>query len=318
MKKIALLAIALLILPGIAAAQCSKDGDPGFYGEPFLTDTQDVFAGATYDFYLAPINWGGYAGAPAECQNADTFCIHAWDTGGWAITGANADDPPNTLDDCWILDPGYYDGSWVLSITVPCEVAICDYDTLYVGFYYCDINGVCDPTCEDCHLSNYGGTDYPNEDMIILHVVESPPALYIMQDSLFTIEQGQTAAYVPFGICNGDPCAPPTDYNYNIVSKGHIGAAINTSGGLTGIPGGECDDAYGIIDAGAAAICDLDTLTIIAWDATGAVYDTCVQIIHVVEPIPVPLFSTPVITILVLAMILSAAVFMRRRAANRA
>lgn len=318
MKKLAFFAIACLLIPGIAAAQCSREGDPGFYGAPLGGGTMDVFAGATYTFYLAPINWGGYAGAPPSCQGTDTFCIHAWDTGGWTITGQNADDPPLLLDDCWELPGGYYDPTWEVDITVPCEAEICDWDTLWVMFGYCDVNEVCDPTCEDCHLSNYGGTDYPNVDYIYLHVVESPPALYVLQDSLFTVEQGQTAAYVPFGVCNGDPCAPPTDYNYNIVSKGHVGGAINTSGGVTGVPGGECEDVFGIIDAGAAEICDIDTLTIIAWDVTGTVYDTCVQIIHVIEPIPVPLFSTPVITILVLAMILSAAVFMRRRAASRA
>jgi hypothetical protein len=48
------------------------------------------------------------------------------------------------------------------------------------------------------------------------------------------------------------------------------------------------------------------------------VYDTCVQIIHIVEPEPVPLFTVPVVTILVLALILAAAVFMRRRAVSRA
>ena len=40
--------------------------------------------------------------------------------------------------------------------------------------------------------------------------------------------------------------------------------------------------------------------------------------IHVVEPVPVPLFSTPVVTILVLAMILAAAVIMKRTAINKA
>jgi len=34
--------------------------------------------------------------------------------------------------------------------------------------------------------------------------------------------------------------------------------------------------------------------------------------------VPVPLFTVPVVTILVLALVLAAAVFMRRRAAGRA
>jgi hypothetical protein len=318
MKKIALLAIACLLIPGIAAAQCSKEGDPGFYGDVFGgIVVEDVFAGATYTYGFAPINWGPYGGS--SCTEMDTFCIHAWDTQGWTIAGTEADG--HVLDECWEMNPGSYNPTWEISITVPCEVSICDYDTFYVMMAYCDTNEVCAPECGDCpdgDPSNYGGTDYYNSDTLILHVVESPPALFIMQDSLFTIEQGQTAAYIPFGICNGDPCADPTSYNYHIVSKGHIGAAIDVSDVVSNVPGGECEDVYGVIDAGSAIVCDLDTLTIIAWDLGGTIYDTCVQIIHVVEPIPVPLFSTPVITILVLAMILSAAVFMRRRAANRA
>ncbi|MDD3642125.1 MAG: hypothetical protein PHQ19_01475, partial [Candidatus Krumholzibacteria bacterium] len=87
---------------------------------------------------------------------------------------------------------------------------------------------------------------------------------------------------------------------------------INQPGQVT-VDGGACLDIYGIIDAGAANVCDYDELTIIAWDnATGTVYDTCVQLIHVVTPVPVPLLTAPVVTILVLAMILAAAVIIRR------
>ncbi|MCU0639576.1 MAG: hypothetical protein MUF59_06885, partial [Candidatus Krumholzibacteria bacterium] len=96
-------------------------------------------------------------------------------------------------------------------------------------------------------------------------------------------------------------------------------AALNTTGTVTGVLGGLCADVYGIVDAGDANVCDYDTLTIIAWDAaTGTVYDTCVQVVHVVEPVPVPLFTTPVVTILVLAMILAAAVIMKRTAISKA
>ena len=48
----------------------------------------------------------------------------------------------------------------------------------------------------------------------------------------------------------------------------------------------------------------------------GGIYDTCVQAIVVVEAVPVPLFTRPVVTIMVLAMILAAAVVMRRRATS--
>jgi hypothetical protein len=79
------------------------------------------------------------------------------------------------------------------------------------------------------------------------------------------------------------------------------------------VDGGACVDVYGIIDGGTANVCDYDELTIIVWDdATGTVYDTCVQLIHVVTPVPVPLFTAPIVTILVLVMILAAAVIMKR------
>jgi hypothetical protein len=67
-------------------------------------------------------------------------------------------------------------------------------------------------------------------------------------------------------------------------------------------------------------VCTYDTLTIIVWSLAGPTiwYDTCVQRVHVVTPVPVPLFTVPVVTILVLALILAAAVFMRRRAVSRA
>lgn len=317
MRKLALLMLVSLMVPGVVAAQCQQDGDPGFFGG-FGVTALDVIAGELVEFTIGPANFGFQAASP--CKLPDTFCLHMWDSQGWTINGYADEVEGPFLDDCFILNPGYL--LWFdVSIQVPCDVAICDYDTVWARHAFCDVNVVCDPTCLDACLDPnvYSSINRWQTIQVILHVVESPPALFIMQDSIYVIEQGQTAAYVPFSICNGDPCAEPTDFSYVITSKGNIGAPINTPGTASQVPGGECEDVYGVIDAGLAEICDLDTLTIIAWDAlTGTVYDTCVQLIHVVEPIPVPLFSTPVITILVLAMILSAAVIMRRRAASRA
>jgi hypothetical protein len=311
MKKLALL-FALLLVPGIIYAQpcCTYEGDPAFYVD-FGEDTHDMIAGETYCWTVGPCNFGFVS---AICTETDTFCMHAWDTKGWTITA----DPP--LGSCYLLDPGYLWWNDVC-LTVPCDVTVCDYDTLYIQMFCCDETITCRTDCpETCEDPNwYSGNPYYSTDQVIVHIVPSPPALYILQDSLYTIEQGQTAAYVPFTICNGDACADPTAYGYCIYSTGHIGAGFPQCGTTPPIDGGECDDVYGIVDAGAADVCDLDTLTIIAWDAaTGTVYDTCVQLVHVVEPVPVPLFTTPVVTILVLAMILAAAVFMRRRAASRA
>jgi len=59
-------------------------------------------------------------------------------------------------------------------------------------------------------------------------------------------------------------------------------------------------------------------MTIVAWDqSTGAIYDTCVQIVEVVEPpLYVPLFTAPVLAVLAAALIIAAAVLLRRRAAG--
>jgi hypothetical protein len=245
------------------------------------------------------------------------------DTEGWTVTG----NPP--LGSCFLLDPGYL--WWQdVCITVPCTAVPCDYDTLYIQMHCCDLAVACRPDCpETCEDPNwYGGNPYYSADTVIVHIVPSPPALYIEQDSVYYVEQGQTAAYVPFTICNGDACADPTIYGYQISCTALVDAvppdlcvesAFPQAGATLPINGGECDDVYGVVNAGAAAVGDKADLQIIAWDQlTGTVYDTCNQIVEIVEPIPVPLFTTPVVTILVLALILAAAVIMRRRAVNRA
>jgi hypothetical protein len=292
MKKLALLALALLILPGIVNAQCSGPG-VGMWYYGFEETNRDVIPGEVVAYQMGPANLG---------TGFDDYCVHYYQTSDWLMET----DPPE--GECHELEDYTLWWQW-LYITVPCEVETCDLDTIYGVMYDCDNT---DPTycaVDTCVIETV---------MVILHVVDPPPALYVMQDSLYLIEQGQTAAFIPFSICNGDPCADPTSYEYNIEGTGHI-SAVSITDIILDVPGGECGDVYAVIDAGLADVCDLDTLTIVAWDAaTGTVYDTCVQIVHVIAPIPVPLFSTPVVTILVLAMILSAAVFMRRRAASRA
>ncbi len=309
LKKFFLFA-AIMVFATAASAQCdnfTKDGDPGFfYGFP--SSTIDIFAGQTICYELAPTNFGFVSGT---CTDTDTFCVHAVSAQGWAITGPD-------LDLCFILDSGYLTGVDVC-ITAPCDVSICDYDTIYAVMAYCDDTLACRPECGDCEDPNWYGDPpgpYYSNDTLYLHVVASPPALYIVQDSLYEVSFGQTAAYVPFDICNGDPCAPPTQYGYTITSTGSIPGA--QQGVLINVAGGECEQVYWIGNAGATAPCTYETLTIIAWSTAPPIaYDTCVQLVHVIERKSVPLFTAPVVTILVLAMILSAAVFMRRRAVNK-
>jgi hypothetical protein len=306
MKKLALLALVLLV-PGFAFA----DGDPGIHST-FGPD-MDVIAGGVYDLRVGPANYGNNAGA-TDCGDPDTFCVHFYEANGWVI---DIDPPEGECHELDVLTLWYQ----YITVEVPCDVSICDVDTVIAWMYSCNELFECDPSIPDCYPDSDFGVPKYTVDTVILHVVESPPALFVLQDSLTLISQGQTSAYVPFGICNGDPCAPPTTFDYTIDNMGHIpgsGTPFPQTGSLT-VVGGTCDNVYAVVDAGASSVCDLDTLTIIVWDqATGTTYDTCVQLIHVVEPVQVPLFTAPVVTILVLAMILAAAVIMRKRAASRA
>jgi hypothetical protein len=92
MKKLALL-LALMLVPGIAyAVCCTYEGDPAFYVD-FGEDTHDMIAGETYCWTVGPCNFGFVS---ALCPDPDTFCVRAWDTAGWGITG----DPP--LGSCFL------------------------------------------------------------------------------------------------------------------------------------------------------------------------------------------------------------------------
>jgi len=329
MKKIfAILALAILLVPGIVLAEASdcagvKQGDPALrYGFGYLDglpfnqpgiDYADIYAGATLTYELGPYNAHTSWTPLGVCDAEDTLCFTAISKQGWTVSG----DP--ALGEPVLLGPGYI---WynLVSITAPCAVTPCDYDTLIAYCAYVDDELLCRWDCIDCadNIRPGDGKYYYNADTLIIHVIESPPALAVLQDTLTYVERGQTQAYVPFAVCNQDDCAPPTLYGYNIKSKGHVGSAINVTSSTT-VNGGECNDVYGIIDAGTTLACTYDTLTIIVWTtAAPIIYDTCVQVIHVIEPEPVPLFTVPVVTILVLALILAAAVFMRRRAVSRA
>lgn len=321
MKKLVLLALVVMLLPAMAQGYDLKDADPGFYFD-FDGGTITVIRGESWCFVAYAMNYGW---ASTLCPAImDTFAVVSTDLQGWPTTntflgfeqGIEGEDAEGK---CYIInDDGV--GSWYyvteVCFTVPCDATVGDLNTLTLQMAYCDDQMVAQPDSGDCENPNMHA-DVPRWSLITqdFEIVESPPALYILQDSLYYVEQGQTAAYIPFAVCNGDPCAPATDYGYVITSLGNVGPALNQSGTVAGVVGGTCGDVYGIVDAGDGVVCTFDELTIIAWDAaTGTVYDTCVQLIHVVEPVPVPLFTAPVVTILVLAMILAAAVIMKRHA----
>jgi hypothetical protein len=303
MKKFALLALAILLVPNLVNAQCGPVGTlVEWYGDPFVLPAGNIpiFGGQTLEWTTSEAG-----GCLAICITtpAGEFCgTMALDTEtGWTY---NQDFGP-----CWEFeDPAdgcYY---WYFDVTAPIDAVVGTINTVYLTTNYCD------PVA--CELDPATAMDTM---IVYFEVIDPPVELEIFQDTLTEVDQGVTAAYIPFQFCNGDPAADPRDYDYRITSLGTVGPALNQTGTLLAVPGGDCDWVYGIVDASAAAVDDVDTLTIIGFfDATGpgGIYDTCVQAILVVEPVPVPLFTRPVVTIMVLAMILAAAVVMRRRATS--
>jgi hypothetical protein len=310
-----------------------KQGDPGFYIADWIffpTETIELVEGESWcteyiaaNYYYLSATCGELApGADPWDGALDTFSIVISDIQGWPIS--------HSLDGVCLIyndscsyeecpgDVGWYVW-WDACVTAPCPAVVDQENTVTFGVYYCDATMTAQPDSGDCENPNIRGgyENYSTYD-VNFKIIEPAPALVIFQDTLYLVEEGLAAAYVPFSVCNGDLCAGTGDYDYVITSKGHVGAAINQSGTATAVAPGDCEDVFAVIDAGAAVACTYDTLTIVGWDvATGLVYDTCVLPIHVVEPVPVPLFTAPVVTILVLAMILAAAVIMKRHAVSK-
>ena len=306
----------LFTTSAFAADDCSKEGDPGLFVD-FGEDARDAIHGEVACWTIGPANFGFVS---ALCPDPDTFCVYVYETQGWL----GPCDPP--LDECQILDPGYL---WwqEICVTVPCDAEVCTYDTIIVRMTFCSYDVGLDsimcrhdctdaPDCEDPNW--YSGNPHYSADTVVLHVVAPPPPLGIIQPESTLVGAGQTAAYIQFQLCNADPCLPPSSFGYCIDNVGSTNIPVIHQCDTVSVAGGECADVYAIIDAGDALECEYDTLTIVAWtNDAPIVYETCWQWIHVFEG-TVPLFTTPVVTILVLAMILAAAVFIRRRATSKA
>jgi C1A family cysteine protease len=310
--------------PPVIEGNATMDGDPGFYFD-FEGGTIDLIRGENWCFAAYAMNYGW---ASVTCPDGyDTFAVVSSDLQGWPITNTflgfeQGTEGENAEGKCYIINDDGVD-SWYfvteVCLSVPCEALVGELNTLTLQMAYCDDQMGARPDVGDCENPNMH-SGVPRYSLISqdFEIVASPPALYILQDTLYYVEQGQTAAYIPFAICNGDPCSPAADYDYLITSLGNVGTALNQTGTAVSVVGGTCGDVYGIVDAGTGVICTYDTLTIIAWDAaSGTVYDTCVQAIHVIEPVPVPVFSAPVVTLLVLAMLAAAAIVMKRVTVDR-
>jgi hypothetical protein len=327
MKKLVILALVAILLPSIALAQVPgiKQGDPGVYaGHPYYDFPGGVIELVEGESWCHPYAICNFAYSSGTCTDLmDTFACVTDDLLGWPIVNP-LEGWCLIFNDSCTTDPCYGDVGWAVGsevcITAACPSTPGALNTLSLSIYYCDPTMTAQPDSGDCEDPNIRAGVYECWQTVTqdFEVVEPAPALVIWQDTLYLVEEGLAAAYVPFSICNGDLCAGTGDYDYVITSKGHVGAAINQTGTATAVAPGDCEDVFAVIDAGAAPWCTYDTLTIIGWDAaTGTVYDTCVLPIHVVEPVPIPLFTAPVVTILVLAMILAAAVIMKRHAVSK-
>jgi len=303
----------------VTPTECSRDGDPVMrYGWRELdcppasqpgVDYAAMHRGESLTFRIGPGN-AGETWMPPQCKAQDTLCCHVTDTRGWSITG----NPPLGLPK--IVSPGYF---WTedVTITASCSASVGQLDTVIARVVYTDIHVACASECFDCNDPNIRavtGVRYYSSDTLVIEVVETPERIAILQDTLTLVDHGQSQAFIPFSICNADPCAGATEHRYRITSRGRVGAPIDLAGSVI-VAGGYCKDVYGVVDASAAPLCAYDTLTIVAWSLAAPVtYDTCVEIIHVVEPQSVPLLSRGAVAAFVAAMLLVAARVLGRRA----
>jgi hypothetical protein len=281
------LGIRGVIGPLGSSGDCSKEGIPDL-GLGFPSGTQTAVKGEQWCYTIYPANSGA---------STDTFCVEIYDTRGWTISSS-----PD-LEVCTELTSG---SNWAqqVCVTPPCTATAGELDTVYAVMAYCDPQQVCSPEC--------GGND---TTMVILSAAEAESDIFIDQADRFFVEIGLAETFVPFGLCNPNPCAPDADFSYEITSPGYSSGgcvipSVNESGTANSVGGGECQTVYATIDASAACVGDTADLQIIAW--VGSKYDTCHQIVEIIEPRPVPLFNNAVLTILVLGLILAGAIMIGR------
>lgn len=319
-RRALLVWLVLTFVPAVAFSQNPgiKQGDPAFFFG-FPGGTLTVIRGEAWCDQLYATNFYWSSTLCAEGL-IDTFAVVTSDIQGWPITNTFIDDS-DAEGTCIILDDDVaLEWYFVVNIciAVPCEAVPGELNTLTVQMAYCDGSMTAQPDSGDCEDPNWRSGDpyVPCFSTLTqdFEVVASPPSLYILQDTLYYVEQGQSAAYIPFELCNGDPCAPPTDYVYIITNSDPLDP-IEQADTTYGLSGGECVDVYAVVDASMKPVCHYDTLTIIAWEMeSGAAYDTCVQAWHVIEGLCcVPVMSRTAAGLLIVLLIAVSAVALKRR-----
>jgi hypothetical protein len=298
-----------------AAGMGSYTPPPGHYNLVAVNgpDTTCGVPGDTLRFKISPYN--ATAWLPGLCTAQDTFCFDVSSEHGWTFVCKPVAGTPE------VVPAGGYLWYQTVTIHIPCNATVGSYERVVAGCYYVNNLGVCDPACPDCADPNVrpaNHTTFYSKDTLYVRV-DTRPLVYppvILQDTLTLVEERQSKAYIPFSLCNQDQCIP-MDIGYRIRSSGHVGPPIDMSDTVQ-VLAGKCTDVFGIINAASAIACTYDTLRIVAWScAPTPLYDTCAQVVHVVALCCAPVFTAPVIAVLVLALILAAALFMRRRAAGR-
>jgi hypothetical protein len=317
LSAIGLAAVFILSIPAAAmASHVPPDSCKTYGGGAFFYSGDCVIdsigpGGPYFTFYLTP----GQAGeifadstlgpvcsiGPANVTGAtDTVCVEFQASGDAGGTYSQAN------WDCFELGSGLYSPDFILA-EMPCDAVPGERDTVTVLQKWC-IEDTCQTSC-------------PAEDAFTIYVeiVAAPPAIAVLCPDTAYAEAGVANINVPFDICNPDPCADTSCYDYSFTASSNVGGLTSSGSGEVNVGPGDCERILVNLDGTLAVPGDTSAIEMIAstpCPAESAVaFDTCFTFLIIVEPAEnVPLFSTPVAAILILSLVLMAAGVLRRRA----
>jgi hypothetical protein len=290
---------------------------PSFEGDPMLftgwaPDTIVLYRGGTG---TTVVIWPGNSPSgylPEGPKGPDTLCFDLTGIGPLTWTCNPPFGTPR------VAKPG---SSWYQRVYLAASPSVPGSIYYVVGTVaYSDASNQCRPDAGDVNNPNIRPSDgrlFYSYDTLVVLVQSVAPSVQIVRDTFVVIERGMQQAYVPFDIFIPDASAAPREFAYRVTSRGRIGPALDQTGAAM-VGGGPGVRMYSVLDASVSPICDFDTLTIRVW-STGAPFvgDTVDQVVHVLEPVSAPIFKLPVVAILTLALILIAALFLRKQALAR-